>query len=239
MSLDYTNSIPLHIQLKKEIEEKIFTGQYTEKIPSERELIEEFYVSRSTVRQSISQLVQEGVLEKRRGKGTFVAVKPINDWLGNLSSTNETVERMGMEPGAKLIRAEIKTLNAQLKEITGLEKAYHFKRVRYANRIPIGIERHYYPVELGKKLVKYDLNKAFYNLLERELGVKTFEAEQIIKAVNPTKEDAELLHILESTSVLNAERKITDVDGHFVEFENAYYRADMYSFKIKLSRKSN
>src|SRR5690625_7181416 len=93
--------------------------------------MEEFYVSRSTVRQSVSQLVQEGVLEKRRGKGTFVAVKPINDWLGNLSSTNETVERMGMEPGAKLIQAEIITLNAQLKEITGLEKAYHFKRVRY------------------------------------------------------------------------------------------------------------
>jgi len=240
MSLDYMNSIPLHIQLKKEIEEKIFTGQYTKKIPSERELMEEFYVSRSTVRQSVSQLVQEGVLEKRRGKGTFVAVRPINDWLGNLSSTNETVERMGMEPGAKLIRSEIITLSAQLKEITGLDKAYHFKRVRYANRIPIGIERHYYPVELGNRLVKYDLdNEAFYNLLERELGVKTFEAEQIIKSVNPAKEDAKLLHIPEGTSVLNAERKITDVDGHFVEFENAYYRADMYSFKIKLSRKSN
>src|SRR5699024_8420760 len=107
MSLNYTNSIPLHIQLKKEIEEKIFAGEFSEKIPSERELMDKYYVSRSTVRKSISQLVNEGILEIKRGKGTFVAVRPINDWLGNLRSTNETIHKMGMEPGAMLITSKV------------------------------------------------------------------------------------------------------------------------------------
>src|SRR5690625_6623429 len=80
---------------------------YTYQIPSERELMDEYYVSRSTVRKSIARLVDEGILEIRRGRGTFVSVKPINDWLGNLSSTNETIVNMGMEPGAKLIKAKI------------------------------------------------------------------------------------------------------------------------------------
>lgn len=239
MPLNYTNSIPLHIQLKKKIEEKIFNEEFTDKIPSERKLMEAYYVSRSTVRKSISQLVQEGILEIRRGKGTFVAIKPINDWLGNLSSTNETIKNMGMEPGAKLVRSQIISTSDKIKAIVGLDKAYYFERVRYANKIAIGLERHYYPIDIGKELVKYDLNKeAFYEILE-ELGVKAFEAEQEIYSIGVTKEDAKLLNIPIGSSLLNARRKITDINGKFVEFENALYRADMYSFKIKLSRKGN
>jgi len=57
MLLNYLNSVPLHIQLKNIIEERVISGKYINKIPSEGELIDEFYVSRSTVRQSITDLV--------------------------------------------------------------------------------------------------------------------------------------------------------------------------------------
>ncbi len=240
MPLDYTNSIPLHIQLKAKIEEKIYNGQYIEKIPSERELMDEFYVSRSTVRQSIEHLVREGILIRKPGKGTFIVLKTINDWLGNLSSTSETIKNMGMVPEIKLLKSEIIDLTEKLKDKTGLDKAYHFKRLRYANRIPMGIERHYYPIHIGIQLMKFDLNKeAFYDLLENELGVKTFQAEQIIKASIPPKEDSKLLNLTQNSSVLVAERIITGINGEFIEFENAYYRSDMYSFRIDLSRKNH
>jgi len=238
MPLNYTNSIPLHVQLQERIEESIFQEEYMEKIPSERELMDEYYVSRSTVRQAVSQLVQDGVLEKRPGKGTFIAIKPISDWLGSLSTTAETVERMGMTSSIKLMKAEIVQLDESFQNITGLKEAYHFMRLRYANHIPIGIERHYYPVDLGEKLMQFDLNKAsFYNLLEQELGIKAIDADQHIKANTPTMEDAALLKIPTNTSVLHTERLISDINENFIEFENAYYRSDMYSFKIKLSRK--
>ncbi|MFD1065631.1 GntR family transcriptional regulator [Oceanobacillus locisalsi] len=239
MSLDYTNSIPLHVQLKQKIEQKIYDGHYIDKIPSERELMDEYYVSRSTVRQAIEYLVREGILVRKAGKGTFIAIRTINDWLGSLHSTSENIEKMGMSPGAKLITSEVLELFGRLKDITGLDKAHHFKRIRYANDIPMGVERHYYPVELGRKLSHFDLDQeAFYELLERELNVKTFQAEQEIRAGTATRRDAELLHITEGTSIMIAERIITDMNGEFVEFERAHYRADMYSFKITLSRHS-
>ncbi|MFD1385987.1 GntR family transcriptional regulator [Oceanobacillus oncorhynchi subsp. oncorhynchi] len=239
MTLDYTNSIPLHVQLKKIIEQKIYNGDYAEKIPSERELMDEHYVSRSTVRQSIEQLVRKGILVRKPGKGTFIAVRTINDWLGSLHSTSENIEKMGMAPGARLVASQEIELVGRLKEVSGLDKAHHFKRIRYANDIPMGIERHYYPVALGKKLSQFNLDEeAFYELLERELKVNTFQAEQEIRAGISTRDDSELLNIPEGTSIIIAERKITDVHGAFVEFERAYYRADMYSFKITLSRNS-
>lgn len=159
MTLDYTNSIPLYIQLKTKIEQKILEGVYTGKIPSEREFIDEYYVSRSTVRQAIDALTREGTLEKKPGRGTFVALKPINDWLGSLSSTSETIRRMGMDPGATLIKAAVVLLTDLLQQSTGLTQAVHIKRIRYADNIPIGVENNYYPVELGESIMTYDLNK--------------------------------------------------------------------------------
>jgi len=239
MSLDYISSVPLHVQLKVELEKRIRDGQYQGKIPSERELMEEFHVSRSTVRQSIEFLVREGILEKRHGRGTFVTFKPIQDWLGTLSSTSEIIKRMGRKPGAKLIRAEIVELNFPLTTLTGMKSAYHFVRVRYADHLAIGIERHYYPIQLGEQLIKFDLNQeAFYDLLEKKLGVQTFSAKQTFKALMPTKEEVELLDISSKQSMLNVERIVSGPNNEFIEYENALYRGDLYTVSIKTKRRN-
>lgn len=239
LALDYTNSIPLYIQLKEKIEQRIYDGVYAGKIPSEREFMDEYYVSRSTVRQAIDELVREGTLNKKPGRGTFVTVKRINDWLGSLSSTSETIERMGMDPGIKLIKSEVVELSPYLQKKTGLSQAFHFKRIRYADNIPMGIENNFYPLELGKKISTYDLNRAsLYDLLDLELGIHSFEADQVITSGTIAKEDAQVLEIPASTSMLIAERKLLDIHGAFIEYEQASYRSDMYSFNIKLSRKS-
>ncbi|MEC5423365.1 GntR family transcriptional regulator [Virgibacillus sp. C22-A2] len=240
MVLEYNNSIPLYVQLKAKIEEKILNGTYTVKIPSEREIIDEFYVSRSTVRQAIKELVDEGVLSRRPGKGTFISLKPIDDWLGNLSSTSETIGKMGMEPGAKLLKAEESALSPHLQQITGLTSAFHIRRIRYADHIPIGIENSYYPVNLGKKLSQFNLNNiTLYDVLELKLEVHTKEAEQVIRAGTVLRQDAALLDIPTKSTMLNVDRKLLDLNDNFVEFEQAYYRADMYSFKINLAKKNN
>ncbi|WP_386061416.1 GntR family transcriptional regulator [Thalassobacillus hwangdonensis] len=237
MTLNYTDSVPLHIQLKQIIQQYIVEGIYEEKIPSERAFIDEYHVSRSTVREAINLLVREGIVEKRHGKGTYITLKPIDDWLGNLSSTSETIERMGMKPGAKLIHSEIVQLNERMQRITGLKEAYHFIRVRYADRTPIGVEYHYYPTDIGRKLSTYDLNEVtLYDVIELELGIKMFEADQVIRSGMVPEEVAKLLDISDRTCILITERKLTDVNEEFVELEQAFYRSDMYAFKIKSSR---
>ncbi|MBP2256758.1 GntR family transcriptional regulator [Virgibacillus alimentarius] len=238
MSLDQNSSIPLHVQLKDVIEEGVTKGVFSGQIPSERKFMEKYDVSRSTVRAAISLLVQEGILEKRHGKGTFVSLKPIHDWLGNLSSTTETIRQMGMRPGAKLVTHYRTVPSTYIRERTGFEEAYFIKRVRYADDIPIGVERHYYPVEIGKELIQYDLDNAtLYDLVENELGIQFAEANQTIKSGPLLNEDKGYLEISPQNHVLIAERIIKDQKNDIIEMEEAFYRSDMYAFELNLSRK--
>lgn len=238
MELDHKSPLPLHAQLKNKIEQLIKDGYYQNKIPSERELIDTYKVSRSTVREAISQLAREGILEKKHGKGTFVSMKPIQDWLGHLSSTSEIVRRMGKVPGAKLLQHGIVKPPKEIVEITGFHEAYFIKRIRYADETPLAIENHYYPIEIGQALAKLDIGQGtLYDLLENQLDIHFAEAEQVITSGNLTEEEANLLEIPDSFSVLSTERMLTDATGALIEYYVASYRSDLYSFRIRLSRK--
>lgn len=238
MQLNYESSIPLHVQLKIIIEKQVMGGKLTEQIPSERNFIENYNVSRSTVREAINLLVREGVLEKRHGKGTFVLYKPIGEWLGNLTSTTETIRRMGMKPGAKLITHYKMTAPSYIYEQTGFHEVYFIKRVRYADDVPIGVECHYYPVYIGEALAQYDLNDStLYEVEQNELGIWFAEASQTIGSGILSEEDAAYLNVPTRTGVLVAERIIKGTEGNVIELEKAFYRGDMYNFKINLSRK--
>jgi GntR family transcriptional regulator len=238
VKLDQTSSMPLHIQLKDIIEKQIAERNLSGQIPSERQYMQEYNISRSTVREAINLLVRQGILEKQHGKGTFVSLKPIHDWLGNLSSTTETIRNIGMKPGAKLI-THYKTIPpTYIQEQTGFKEAYFIKRVRYADDIAIGVERHYYPISIGEELIKYDLDNAtLYDLVEYELGIQFAEADQTISSGQMLQEDMVYLDVPTNTNVLIAERIIKDRAGTVLEMEEAFYRSDMYSFKINLSRK--
>ncbi|GED12214.1 GntR family transcriptional regulator [Aneurinibacillus migulanus] len=234
MELDSTNPIPLHVQLKNVLENQILQKQYTEKIPSERELMEMYSVSRSTVREAVSALVREGILEKKHGKGTFVSRKPVQEWL-RMTSFTETIKQMDI----KLLLNEIVPTPENIEDVSGfLDESYYIKRLRLKENVPIALENHYYPLEIGEKLAQYDLNKTIlYDVLEDELGIHFWEAEQIITCGYLPEEDIKHLDVTESTCLLITERMITAPDGNLVEYYKGFFRADMYSFAMKMSRR--
>lgn len=239
MLLDPKNYLSLHVQLKNEIEKKIVDGEYVAQIPSERELMKEYDTSRSTVRKAIGILVREGILEKRHGKGTYVSLKPIHNWLGHLSSTTETIRNLGMKPGAELITYKKMKPSAYIEKITGFKEVFYIKRIRYADNIPVGVECHYYPLAIGEALMRYDLNKVtLYDLVENDLGIQFLEAEQIISSGPAPAGFGQYLNLEENANVLKAERIIKGQAEEIIEFEEAFYRSDMYSFEINLSRKN-
>lgn len=238
MELNANSPIPLHIQLKGRLSALIDEGAFTERIPSERELMEMYNVSRSTVREAVSHLVQDGVLEKVHGKGTFITVKPIEEWLGNLSSTTEIIQNMGMVPDAELVGKEKVKSPKAVFEATGWEEVYYIKRIRYADGQPLAIENQYYPVEIGEKLLKFDIEKGtLFDILEQQLHIKLSEANQVITSNYLSGDDAKLLGVSESLSVLNTERLLMDEYGDVIEYYQAAFRADLYSFRIHLSKK--
>lgn len=238
MEWNLKGPIPLHVQLKEILRNEILQGNFKQKVPSERELMDRFSVSRSTVRQAISDLVAEGVLEKVHGKGTFVYHRPVEEWLGNICTYNEIIEEMGMKPSTRLLYQGKESSPGEIAKTLGVDEFYVIERLRYADDKPIAIERQCYPVEIGIELAKHDLNDAvLYDLLELNLGVKLWEAEQIISSTLPTEEEAKHLEIPGSTCVMVAERIIYNPEGTAVEYLRGVFRADMYAFRIKLDRR--
>ncbi|CDQ38804.1 GntR family transcriptional regulator [Virgibacillus salexigens] len=236
--IDAELPIPLHIQIGNVLEKQIYNGTYTDKIPSERDLMDMFSVSRTTVREAVTKLVQDGVLKKIHGKGTFIAEKPpIEEWLSSLNSFTDTVKRMGMKPGSKLLFAGKQKADT-LAHFFG-EELYTIKRLRYADAKPVAIEKHYYPIQVGLELQTYNLNNAtIYDLLENELHITLTEAEQFISTEKVIKADAVHLNIEPSSQVLSAERVIYDQYGEPIEAYLGLYRPDMYRFRIKTRRDS-
>lgn len=238
MSLDFNSPVPLHVQLMKVIKSEIQNGKYSNRIPSERELMERFSVSRSTVREAVSSLVNKGILEKRHGKGTFITNHPVTEWLGRINSFTKTIESMGYRPGIRLL-SHGTGRDEEIADILGVDQYYAIERLRYANDIPIAIERTYYAEDVGLKLAKHDLNAVTLYALLESLNIILYEAEQKITGSRPVQEDAALLGISPRDVVLAAERLTTDPKGRLIEYFNGVYRADKYAFCIQMSRKGH
>ena len=236
--INYENPIPLHIQIKDLIKSEIVNGKYKDKIPSERELMERFSVSRSTIREAINHLVHEGILQKVHGKGTFIATKKsVQEWLNVLNSFTETVQNMGMKPGAKLLYTNTIAACEKVKSILKEDSLFTLARLRTANELPIAIERHYYGKKIGMQLQQYDLETStIYNLIEKELGIVIVEAEQIIRCKKISDEDAAHLKIERGTNVLSVERIITGLNAEPIEYYTSIFHPDIYSLRIKTKR---
>lgn len=235
MPLDTTSPVPLHAQLKEQLRAEINRGGYSDQIPSERELMESFGVSRTTVREAVSALVRDGLLQKIHGKGTFVNSCRVNEWLGTIKSFTETVESMGLKPGIRLLRHG-RGDDAETASILGVGEYYSIERLRFAHNEPVAVERTYYPVEIGLKIANYDLNMVtIYTVLEAH-GIILHRAEQRITAAMPSKEDAKLLRISPKLPVLAAERVTVDPENRVVEYYSSVFRPDKYSFCVKMYR---
>lgn len=238
MRLDVDSPIPLHIQIRKYLRTEIGEGGYIERIPSEKELMEMFSVSRTTVREAVSALVKEGVLEKIHGKGTFIADMTINEWLGSIRSFTETVQNMGMRPGVRLL-SHGRGHDPEIATTLGADEYYAIERLRLADDMPIAIERHNYPVAIGEILASYDLNLVtIYSVLE-ENKVVLHTAEQRITAMPAAKADARLLGIDRNACVLMVERTTYDPSGNVIECYFSTFRADRFAFCVKLYRENS
>ncbi len=171
-SVDPNKNIALYQQVKDALLKLIHNQVWRPNslIPTEQELMETFKVSRTTIRQAINMLVQEGLLEKRQGKGTIVLPLKLVGNLGRLRGFAEEVMERGLVPHSQLIRAEfVSMLNFEksVLQVPENESVLIIERIRLANDVPIALERSCWPEKIGQILMKYDLNSAkYYEILE-------------------------------------------------------------------------
>jgi GntR family transcriptional regulator len=233
--------LPIYYQLEQGIKEMIEKAQLKpgEMIPSERELAETYEISRMTVRQAINNLVSDGYLVRKRGKGTFVAAKKIEQPLKGLTSFSEDMRARGMEPGTNVLEFRIIPANQSLAQQLDIREGgdiYEIRRIRLADQLPMALETAYVPCALVPGLTREIVSGSVYEFIENELGLKIKSGVQVLEASVARKVEAEILQMKEGAPVLLIQRNSYLENGQPLELVKSIYRGDRYKFTIEMER---
>jgi GntR family transcriptional regulator len=242
--LDKSRPIPLYYQVKESLLEKIKSNQFKvgDLIPSESELQEEYNVSRITIRRAIQELVQEGHLYTRQGRGTFVSRPKVSQELNLITSWAETMAAMGMRPETKRIEYFVEPAPVNIARLLNIpigDKVYRIERLRYADGEPTCIMTNYLsPAVVPGFLAKGLKSESLYETLEKHYSIVLSRAEETVEAKAAKASEAELLNIKRGAPLLCATRVTYDITDRPVEVVISITRADRYSYKIKLTGRS-
>ena len=243
VSMTIAQDSPLYSHIETVLAGEITDGylKVGDQLPTEDNLIERFEVSRITVRRAIQNLVSRGLVEIRRGKGTFVAAPKITQELTQLSGFVEDMHALGRKPTARLIGKDIVTADMSVAGQLALTKGarvVRIRRVRLADGVPLSFDETYLPLELGKKIITNDLKtEPIFSLLERKYDVPLIEAEYKLESVVADPEVAAALRVKQGSPIFLIERTSYSTGGRPVDHEKLYYRGDLVRFVTRLARK--
>ena len=231
---DQNNSIPLHHKLRETLRHQIVTNQLPahERLPSERELCDQYSISRTTVRRALADLFNEGLIYTTVGKGTYVAAPQMKEQLQPLSSFSEDITRRGMQPSSRLLRAEVQNANdeqaARLCLPRGAEVVSLY-RLRLADGKPIALQLIWLPHYLCPDLLRFDLaQQSLYHILRSEYLLKLTYAETTIMAALANPEECRLLVLSPPAAVLISQQSTYLDNGSLIEYAHSVFRGDRY-----------
>lgn len=237
--MDSDAPIPLYYRIKSRLQEAIENGQLApgDRVPSERELTEQYGVSRMTARQAVTELKAQGYIVRVQGKGTFVAAPKLDQPLVGLTSFSEDMRRRGLEPGAQVLRAEEVPSGSRVSQVLGRSEGtlvFRLERLRLADGQPMALEISCIPSDLCPGLLTKPLDRSLYDMLRDHYGVKLVKATQRLEAVAANRHEAHLLRVREGTPLLMLERVSRDAENVPVEYVRSLYRGDRYRFLTEL-----
>jgi GntR family transcriptional regulator len=235
--------LPVYYQIKQAVKTWIINREFApgEKIPSENQLAKKFSVNRLTVRQAITQLVQEGFLRAKRGEGTFVTNDQnlINDF--NLEFTGFMDDLFyqvskSKTKSVKMIRLEPPRLIKDKLELGNEEReVIQIKRVRFLENKSFAFTVNYLPLAIGRGISERDLyKKPLLQILEQDFGIHFTEAFQTIQASFADQEAAQMLGIASGSPILFVERIMYTQRRKPVEVVQTSYRGDLYKYIVRL-----
>ena len=237
MDLDRTGPVPLYFQVSTVIEGAILDGTLPPgaRLENEVALGERIGLSRPTIRRAIQELVDKGLLIRRRGIGTQVVHGQVTRKV-ELTSLFEDLTRDSRKPTTRILERDDMPATAKLAEILGVDvgaPVAHFRRLRSADGVPIAILENYLPAELVNVNDSDLLTHGLYQII-RSSGITIRVAKQKIGARRATNVESDLLEIDKNDPVLTMDRTAFDNSGKAVEFGRHCYRPDLYSFEITL-----
>jgi len=232
------SSIPIYYQLKGIILEMIENEDVKpgDVIPTERELCEFHDISRMTVRMAIMELVNEGVLYREQGKGTYVAQQKTKHELTKLTSFSDEMERSGHQVDTSLLSFQKMTSTKQIATALQIEigaDVLEIIRLRIIDDEPYALETVWLDANKYKEVTESQLNRqSLADILEHNYGVQTHHAKQTIEPVYLNDEEKKLFQITgESLGLLFYQTSYLETN-EVIEYSRSVYRIDKHKFEI-------
>lgn len=237
-SLNRNSPQPLYAQIKDLVLDMIeaIPLQAHDKLESERELGRRFGVNRLTVRKALGELVQEGVLFRQKGKGTFVSPPKITQPLLVVRSFTDTVLQEGYRPGARLEEVSLRAGNAhvcrQLQIPVG-DNVFRLVRVRTVNGVPIAIITSFIPHDLAANLQPEDFESlSLYALLREKCGHEVVHSHITLEPTVASHQEAALLQVDAGLPMMLIHALVYNQNGRIIEYSRVRYRGDRVRFAV-------
>jgi GntR family transcriptional regulator len=244
-SIEFESPIPYYVQLinllKGQIQQKIWKPG--DKIPGEPELCELYGISRSVVRQALQELEDDGLILRRKGKGTFVAYPKIGESLAHkLTGFYHDMLERGLRPTTQVLHQRVIPAPEDISntlEISPGTPVVDIRRLRSVNNEPIQLVTSYLPYALCPQLAEVDLtDRSLYDFLE-ECGLRITRGRRFIEAVEADEEAARLLHVRRGQAMVMLNSVCYLANGTPVEYYLALHRGDRTRFEVELVRVPN
>jgi DNA-binding GntR family transcriptional regulator len=236
VDLDRSSPVPLYFQVSRQIEAAIESGELAPgaRLENEISLADRWGLSRPTMRRAIQELVDKGLLVRRRGIGTQVVHGRVKRPM-DLTSLFDDLTRSGQAPTTRILVRELVPAAGPVAERLGVPAGapvLHLERLRCAQDEPLAVMRNWLPGELAPTLTAEALeSRGLYELI-RGTGVHLRIATQRIGARGATSAEGRLLGLRKGSPLLTMERVTYDGSGRAVELGNHVYHAENYSVEM-------
>ncbi|MEA4895841.1 MAG: GntR family transcriptional regulator [Oscillospiraceae bacterium] len=237
--INSSGRVSLYIRVKQQIKSKIESGEWEtgSKIPGEFSLSQLLGVSRETLRKALNELERDGLVVRKPGDGTYVAIPRIDQRLASFYSFSSEIRSMGLTPSTRVI--DFTVISADPPLLFRLQRpkspfVYKIRRLRLANGIPFAVETSYVPCDLFPKLTKAVVDEfGLYSAMTKSANITPDSAQETFEAIIMSEIDAELLNCTPPAAALYLERTTTSGDS-VIEFCTSVVRGDMYKYHVLL-----
>jgi GntR family transcriptional regulator len=225
--------VPRYFEIEQSLRERAAGLQPDSPLPSEAQLCEEFGVSRMTARAAVQRLVQDGLVYRIPGRGTFVASSRANRTAGHILSFSDEMRRKGRTPTSRVIEHRRRRASAEEQRRLGVSEVVVLRRVRLADGKPLAVERAVFPAERVGAALDGDLERRslFQTLVSAGLVPTTGTA--ALSAEAASAEDARLLRMRKGAPLLVERRLIHDQDGNPLEWTESRYVGSRYGIDVE------